>query len=196
MIKKLAGVMASYFAEKEVYPAEKKRIYAYGFELLIATFANVLGILAIALIMDILPGAILFFLAFIPLRLSAGGYHAKHHWSCFLIANIVFLLFAVALNYMHNIYVMPYIVFSCMASSILIWIFSPVEAENKPVGQKQKDRLRKHSIIIAIINMAVTLIYIFIPQLRIIYLEYYMSGALAASASLAVAVLSTKSKSL
>ena len=194
MIKKLAGVMACYCAEKEIYPPEKKNIYAYGFELLISTALNALGILITALFMDALLGAVLFTLAFIPLRINAGGYHTKHHWSCFLMVNIVFLLFAVLVKYMSASYVLPYVVFSCMVSSMLIWALSPVEAENKPLSGNQRERLRKRSIIIASINMTLTLIFVFIPQLPLTYMGYYSSGALAASGSLIAAAASAKFK--
>jgi accessory gene regulator B len=194
VIKKTALAMSVYFANKKFYSEEKKNVYAYGFELLISTILNALGVLIVALIMENLAGALLFSLAFISLRITAGGYHAKKYLSCFLIFIIVFILFTILIDFIDGAYSLHYVIFSCLISSSLVWLFSPVEAKNKPLGEKQKERLKKRSLITMSIIMALTMTYIFLPDLPLIYLEYFMSGALAASLSLVVAIFTIKIK--
>lgn len=183
-----------YFASKGEYSKEKINVYAYGFELLISTVLNALGLFIISIVMGIVIEAVLFSLAFILLRTTAGGYHAKHHWSCFLTTNIGFVLFAVILIFMADTVVLPYIVFTTVLNSTIIWSFSPIRAENNPLREEQKYSFRKRSIIIVTINMALTIVFAFVPQLPIAYLAYYQSGALAASTSLTVAATTIKYK--
>ena len=196
MIKHLSLVFANYFARKGQYPKEKINVYAYGFELLISTVLNALGLFIISMIMGIVPEALLFSVAYILLRTTAGGYHAKHHWSCFLITNIGFILFAIMLNMMANSVALPYIVFTTLLTSMLVWSFSPIRAENNPLRESQKDIFRKRSLIIVTVNMTLTVTIAFAPQFPIMYYAYYQSGAFAASISLAISAISTKYKKI
>ena len=192
MIKKMASSLAHYFAGKDLYPVEKTNVYSYGFELLLSTFANALGILLLSFILGVVPGAILFSVAFISIRVTAGGYHAKHHWSCFLTVIVVFLFFALVSKYISAALVLPYIAFSAVTALVLILIFSPVEADNKPLGKEQKKKLRTQSLILVGVNTALAVVFMLVPQLPIRYLAFYLSGGLAASISLVVAKITKK----
>ena len=192
MISQIAKKTATYFAFKEIFKHEEIPTYSYGFELLFSTLINGMGLLIISLVMNIVLETALFVIAFIPLRLTAGGYHAKHHWSCCLAINIVFLFFAILLRYMNASLLLPYVFFAIIVSTLIIWRLSPVEAINKPVSESKRKRLRERSIVIASINMAVVLICYLIPALPTIFAAYYLSGALAASLSMLAAVITVK----
>ncbi|MDR3270622.1 MAG: accessory gene regulator B family protein [Peptococcaceae bacterium] len=194
MISKLAFVLAEHFSERNMYQREEISIYTYGFELLISTVVNLLGILCIALFMGVVVEAVCFCLAFIPLRVTAGGYHAKRHWSCITGFNAIFLVFALLQGYMHPEFVLPYSLAAIAVSSLLIWALSPVAAANKPLSKAKQERQREKSLILACINMAVTLSFFAVPAIRDYssLLAWYNSGALAASASLAAAVAVSK----
>lgn len=189
MISKFSIILAKHFAEMNIYKHEEISIYKYGFELLVSTAINLFGILLISLIMRTVVGAVFFCMAFIPLRLAAGGYHAKHHWSCILEFNVIFLAFAVLLRYINNEYLLPYSLVTVTISSLLIWSLSPVEAVNKPLKNEQKERQRKRSIIIACANLAATLLFYIVEAIRDYspFLVFYNSGAFAASLSLVAA---------
>ena len=194
MISKFALVLAGHFADRDIYKREEISIYKYGFELLLSTILNMAGILLISVFMDTVVGAVFFCAAFIPLRLSAGGYHAKHHWSCIVGFNIIFLAFAALHHYMSAGHILPYLLVSVLISSLLIWSLAPVEAVNKPLKDEQRKRQRQRSIIIACVNLAITLLFFtgqsinkFLPLFA-----FYNSGALAASLSLLAAEILNK----
>ena len=194
MISRLALIWASFFAARNIYPHEKIDIYKYGFELLISTALNFLSILIISTLMGVISGAVLFCAAFIPLRLAAGGYHAKHHWSCVLGFNIVFLIFAHLNRLMIVEFTYLYIIASAIISTLFIWSLAPVAAVNKPLKVNQRERLRKRSIVIACVNLAVAELFCLVGALRnySAFFAFYNSGALAASLSLIAAELVTK----
>lgn len=198
MITKLSLTLAGYFAKKSVYDAEEINVYSYGFELLLSTVFNMVGIIVIALLMNELIGAILFCVAFVPLRLSAGGYHAKHHWSCILGFNMIFLAFAIINHYLNIEYMLPYSLVSAMISAILVWSLSPIEAVNKPLKPEQRKQQRNRSIILICVVLAVTLLFYAVDfdEKYFPLLSFFNSGALAASLSLVVATIVNKNNSI
>ena len=196
MISKFALAMANHFAEKDVYGRDKINVYKYGFELLISSVFNVLGILLISLIMHTVIGAMFFCVAFIPLRLAAGGYHAKHHWSCILGFTVIFFGFAYLHRNMNMEYALHYSLATVIVSSALIWAFAPVATPNKPLKDEHKKRQRDRSVIIACTNLAITLLFYIIDSFNELspLLAFYNSGAFIASLSLAAAVLVDKKR--
>lgn len=191
MISKYALVLANHFAKKEMYSKEKINVYKYGFELLISTVLNISGIILISIILGGIEGAALFCMAFIPLRLTAGGYHAKHHWSCILGFNIIFLVFILLHHYMNIEYAFPYSLAAIAISALLVWSLAPVEAVNKPLKAAQRETQRKKSVVISSINLALVLLFFAVPAIDNFtpFLAIYSSGALAASLSLVMVVL-------
>jgi accessory gene regulator B len=194
MIAKLAEKTALFFAKKNVYEYNKIDIYKYGFELLISTIINSFCIFLISILLGIVFEALLFVVAFIPLRLSAGGYHAKHHWSCILSMSITFSIFALILKYMNSNFVLLYSISTVFVSSLLIWAFSPVEAVNKPLKDEQREKQRSQSILLVSMNMAVATISYLFPLVPKIMIAFYVSGMLAASLLLVVAIATNKTK--
>lgn len=195
MIKKLALATATYFSAKGQYSEESINVYAYGFEILIATIWNAIGLLLLSLLMGVVPESIVFSLALIPLRSTAGGYHTQNHWSCFLSTMIVFVLITLFLQSISYTMLTSYVAFAALVSSVLVWLFSPFRAINNPLKKEQKAIFRKRSLTITTINMAITIIVFFIPHPPMKYLAFYQSGALAASLTLAAAVFDYKYKS-
>jgi len=192
MIAKVSKKMAAYFADKQIFKYEDIPTYSYGFELLFSTIINGVCLLILAFLMNIVIETALFVLAFIPLRVTAGGYHAKHHWSCCLAINVIFLFFALLIRYIDDSLLLPYIFISAILSLFIIWRISPVEAVNKPVSESKIKLLRKRSIVIAVINIAVAVTCSFMPEIFIKYKAYYLSGAFAASLSMVLAVITMK----
>lgn len=138
MIEKLALHSANFFPCKNAYTAEKIPTYRYGFELLISTSINILFISIISLVTHKTIEVLFFCLAFIPLRSAAGGYHAKHHWSCILSFAMVLLECITVLKTISleksNVYIL------CMAilSVIIVWKLAPVEPNNRHLIDSQR----------------------------------------------------------
>ena len=196
IISSASQIIARYFASINVYGTDQISVYKYGFELLISTAVNLLGILIISVFMSSVFGAVLFCVAFIPLRFSAGGYHAQRHLTCILGFMAVFSTFATVNHYTDIFNYFLYSLVTITLSSVLVWFLSPVNAENKPLKDNQKIHQRKRSIIITCINMAILWCFCISETLRkyMMLFSFYSSGVFAASMSLAVATLQKKKK--
>lgn len=79
-------------------------------------------------------------------------------------------------------------------SIIMILRFAPLEHENKPITEKGKTRLRKNSIVLALIS-SVSVMVLFILDFRLI-MVCVSFGMLTASGSMLAAVIEKKSKEM
>ena len=184
MIARLSKRMASFFASNNVIKSEDEEVYEYGLQLLLSTVFN--GI--IALILAIISGTVLqcicYLAAFVLLRKSAGGFHAKTHLGCCCILAIVLSLFITFIKFVPN---------EVAFSVVIILMFAPLEHENKPISYKDKSRLRKISIIYLVL-FALLVFALFIAKLKMIMICVAL-GMFTASSSMLVAVIKKKIKS-
>ena len=176
MIAQLSKRIASFFVHSKVIESENEQVYEYGLELLISTLLNSVIALVLALFSRTLWQCICFLVVFIFLRKSAGGFHAKTHLGCCSILAAIVSLAAVVF------------------SIIMILRFAPLEHENKPITEKGKTRLRKNSIVLALIS-SVSVMVLFILDFRLI-MVCVSFGMLTASGSMLAAVIEKKSKEM
>ena len=187
MISRLAAKLAAYFTAKGTIREEDSQACGYGFELLIATAINCAFICIGAIIMGIFPHTLLYLVGLIPLRFTAGGYHAKHHWSFILISCIAYTITAFPLRYIPIDMCVLYNLTCCIFVSMAVFMLSPVEAVNKPLSAKKRESVRNWSIGIVSFGLFICLIPVFIElQVLAVYLTYYVTGATLAGISLIV----------
>ena len=127
---------------------------------------------------------LLFLVAFIPLRTTAGGYHANSHLSC----NIVFLSTFVALECLGHLLlkygsVILYLAIAVI-SLVTLLILSPSEAKNKPLTPEQRRRNRRRSLILGGLNLAIGIFLIWGLQAPAPWCTSYYLGVIAASISM------------
>ena len=194
MIARLSKRIASFFVRNDVIKNEDEEVYEYGLQLLLSTVFN--GI--IALILAIISGTVLqciYYLAvFVLLRKSAGGFHAKTHFGCCCILAVVLSLFIIFIKFVPNEVYGIVAAIAAAVSVAIILMFAPLEHENKPISDKDKSRLRKISIIYAIL-FALLVFALFIAKLKMIMICVAL-GMFTASGSMLVAVIEKKIKSI
>lgn len=132
--------------------------------------------------------------AFVPIRLTAGGYHAKHHWSCILAFNIMFFAFCILIRFMNPEILRFYCLVSVTMSALIIWKLSPVEAVNKPLREAKRIMLRNKSLVITTVNMIIVLVVFFINLIPADLFAFYFSGMFGAGISLVAAVAGKNDK--
>jgi accessory gene regulator B len=185
MIHKLAIDIADVFVHEKIVKESEVQVYAYSFELLISTIINFVFIFTIAAFLHIVIETILFLAAFIPLRILAGGFHAKTHWFCILVFTLCFYFFVWLALLTPSSYLGIFILIEGLITFLTVLRYAPVEAENKPLSQLQKFKLRRKSLILTSFNLLIALCGLLFPYTPV---SYYTSGALAAAISLVVAV--------
>ena len=84
----------------------------------------------------------------------------------------------------------PYVcVILAVVSSVIVFRFAPVEAENKPLSQRLRKTNRHRSVVISSLNLLLALILFFSPIHDKWVLGSYFLGVAAASISILVVKL-------
>jgi accessory gene regulator B len=173
---------------KQVISQEDTQAYNYGFELLLSTLVNGILIFTAAIFMGVFLHTLFFLAGFVPLRLTAGGYHAKRHWSCIFVTSLAYTISAYAVRYIPIDSMPLYSLICCIFVSMTVWMLSPVEADNKPLTEKKREIVRNWSIGIVSFDLIVGLLVAFVAMPNIIpYLSFYVTGAVVAGISLIAA---------
>ncbi len=194
MIARLSKRMASFFVRNEVIKSEDEEVYEYGLQLLLSTVFNGIIALVLAVISGTVWQCVCYLAVFILIRKSAGGFHAKTHLGCCCILAVVLSLFIVFIKFVPtNIYA-AITVLAVAFSVAVILVFAPLEHENKPISDKDKERLRKISVIYAIL-ISFVIFLIFIANMLEIMVCLAL-GMFTASSSMLVAVIEKKIKSI
>lgn len=97
----ISGIISHTLWEQGIIQEEDIDKCQYGLDIFISSVLEVASILIIAAVVGNFFDTLIFFAAFIPLRVYAGGYHANTKLRCYLVSLSVYGIFTVA------IYVLP-----------------------------------------------------------------------------------------
>jgi len=188
MLPYLSKKITSSFITREIIKAEDQEIYAYSFEILLATLLNFLCLCLLALITGTVWETAFYLLSFLPLRQFVGGYHAKNHLRCFFILVTVYGAFLLLLfflpTYLYGVVVLP----AMIVSLAVVFVFAPVADENKPLSLHEVSVFKRNSrIAIIIYSMIIGLLFVF-PIMQVYSLSLSL-GALSVALSLVASVL-------
>lgn len=130
----------------------------YGLAIFLSSVIEIASILIISVFVGNFSETVLFFTAFIPLRIYAGGYHADTRIRCYLISLAVYGIFTLVMNvFPKNIYAIL-IVLCTICSLIVVLVKAPVIHKNKSVSEFEVKHYRKFSIMVCSIETAVILL--------------------------------------
>ena len=124
---------------------------------------------------------LIFLVAFIPLRTTAGGYHANSHLSCNLVFLGTFIVLEALGYWLQKYCTIPLYLATAVISLVTLLILSPSEAKNKPLTLEQRRRNRRRSLILGGLNLAIGIILIWVLQVPASWCTSYYLGVIAAS---------------
>lgn len=161
LLKKAASSLVAFWVKNGVIDQSDTDAYRYGMELLFSTSINI----SIMLLVSVIAGETWLFIpylaSFIPLRLSAGGYHAKHHYSCILFNTIIYSMSVASVKLFSMRSLDIFCLLESTVSSITTFLFAPVPAKNKPLTDEEYRRGKLLSRVLTMtILLATMLLYI------------------------------------
>lgn len=151
MIKRISEILTEKMRTLDKISNEDVEMYAYSFEIAIATSLNLLvSVLTSLLFMKPLE-IFLFVLGFVPIRMLKGGFHARNHFLCTLILIMVeFLLVLIISSDLYNI-----ILFACLGLSVIL-LFLRTQDSNPLLSEAKERKMNLVSkIIICIVVVAI-----------------------------------------
>jgi accessory gene regulator B len=141
-----------------------QEVIRYGIWILIFNTLSVLTALIIGVVMNGMIEVITFVILYKPLRVYAGGYHAKSPGVCCVVSALLTIAAVLAMKFV----ILPvYIIVGIwIVSAIVILILSPVEDKNKPLDELEIKVYKKRAIIVWAIEVILGLISVVSNLLR------------------------------
>lgn len=166
MISFLCNRLADFLCTKGIISEDEKEIYIYGYEMIITTILGAVLVFTIAFLTRRLAEAFCFFTVFVITRQFCGGYHSKTRIMCsvtFLMCYVSVLFFNSMLEsaytwFIHLIILVPYFA--------VIFGYSPIVNDNKPLTDDEVIINHKKSIIVSVVWLVLsTILLIIMPIL-------------------------------
>ncbi|MEE1012987.1 MAG: accessory gene regulator B family protein [Clostridia bacterium] len=188
MLSRLAHNVASFFVQKGLIKKEDREIYVYGFEVLISEAINWLICITIAIATGKILETIFYMIAFMHLRETLGGFHAKSHYGCIIISTLVYAacLWLICMTPAEWYVILA--VVGLLIYLLQVYLVAPVAHPNKPFTSGNEIRVfRKRSIRNSLIYCGVCVILMILPWEVSRLLSYcVLLGMLTASISMMV----------
>lgn len=185
MISFLSRRIALFLRDSDIVDDETAQVCQYGFEIIISTLVGFFTVFLIGICCGELLLAILFYVLFVGVRLSAGGYHASSHLKCKLLLCVCCLstiLTTILFEDYYNLKVQTIIIIFYL---LTIFLFSPIEHPNAPLDNFTMKRNRGISIIVSFILALVIMLG---------YFEFKKLAMVSSLTLLVVAILMLLSK--
>ncbi len=119
-----------------------KDIYIFGLYQGAILLLNICTSLLIGVILNMVFEIILYLIFFIPLRIFAGGYHAKTQLRCYIMSSATTVLILLGIRFLQR-YSSIWELICFVVAFCVIWIFVPVADANKPLLDKEKISYKK-----------------------------------------------------
>lgn len=130
----------------ELIDGEEEEIYRFGLEVLLLKALHYASYLLIAALMHEIPRFFILALAFILLRKSAGGYHAKTRSGCYIGSCVTVLILILCIKVFSGSAFWQ-ITLGCMfiilAGDLIIWKVAPSGNRNR-ILDEEENRIFKH----------------------------------------------------
>lgn len=159
MFNNISDKIADSFVKTNAIKAEDKEIYQFGIQQTFVILLNIITATILGIAFHKFWNMVVFMSAFIPVRIYAGGFHAKTSLRCY-IYSIVFLATVFLAMRFANLTNLIYCLLYCLSSIIILWL-SPIEDINKPLDKSEKIVYKKRTVILWIIETMIIFICYF-----------------------------------
>lgn len=146
MTHQLANYLTNFFLKKSLITIDNKENYIYSFEIFFSAIISWGSIFVIAFLTKTFYATFCYVVSFCCFRGAVGGYHASTHLKCYLLSMTTFFCFLLAQFLLPKQYTIAICCILLCISSIIFFLFSPVEHKNNPFTIQQKNHFRKRTI--------------------------------------------------
>lgn len=163
----------------------------YGLDIFVSSVLEIISILIISAIVGNFIETALFFSAFVPLRIYAGGYHADTKLKCYFVSIGVYAAFTAAIYALPQTLYTTVNILMSMFSVVIVFAAAPVVHRNKTVNEIERMYYRKFSILICMVETLINLILTAVFP-RNIYVVSLVFGQVAVTVSMVAAIVKRK----
>lgn len=156
-MRNIAGNIATLLTANGIIQEDDTDKCRYGLEIFISSLLELTSILFISIFMNNFLETLLFFAAFIPLRVYAGGYHADTQIKCYMVSLGVYGLFTILIRTIPISWYTIVIYISISMSLIIVLMLAPVRHSNKTLTPQKTKTYKEISVVICTIEAIIAL---------------------------------------
>ncbi len=158
MDKVIDKLMGFIYKNQENMSEERYEIVKYGLEILLIKYLFFAAALIIGVLMRSFWECLIFIIFLSTIRSKSGGYHADTRIRCFVQSMLMFVL-ALSILKLESIYTVIIIPLAILTfcSSIIIWLFAPIETKNNPLSENEKKKFGMESKIILCLEIIIAI---------------------------------------
>lgn len=156
MLYRISQWIVCVWQREHIIPNECAEAYVYGLQLLLSTLLNTICIAVISSLAALPFAWIPFLVGFVPLRITAGGFHAKTPLRCFLsFCGSYFIFITIALHLPESRMQLA-ILINSIVTVLTVYLCSPIPASNKPLSDEEIPQKRMLSIVITSVLLLIS----------------------------------------
>lgn len=190
-MKNVFSYISETLAEAGFIQKEDIAVCKYGIEVFSISVLEVLSVLILSLACGNFMNTMLFFVAFIPLRMYAGGYHADSKLRCYIVLLLVYLALTLFIKHIPESLIVPFAVATVAFTIFMIFRFAPIINEKKKVNEKEILYYKRVSISITLLEAFIILLGMLL-SLGSRYIASFALGQFAVSLAMITAFVKTK----
>ena len=161
MFRNIAEKIYCHLFKKNLINQNDRDVYIYALEVLVLNLGLLITLFVISAFLKQLMFFVFYLCFFVPMRIYSGGYHAKKSETCFIMSIMIYVLALLVIK--NNIHLYENAALLCITILILliIYIFAPIENDNHPLNEGQKNRNKRIARIMVFIDFTLLLIFCF-----------------------------------
>ena len=157
MFHRATGKIVEQLTISGIIQSEKKELYRYGINQLLNNMFSLLTFFIIGILLKGVIYALIFLMAYFPLRVYAGGFHESTAFRCWILSSGLLVLVLLTVNYA-PIPPILYDLFACLSIAVII-IMMPIEDANKPLDEKEIQVYKKRGVIVLILEILIFILF-------------------------------------
>ena len=159
MFKNISQDIVFYCSKKNILHQEKKEIYEYAIEVILLNGSLLLTFLGLSLLAKQFLFFVYFICFFVPLRMYSGGFHAKSSEACYGISVLGFSMAMMIVKYKSFLLETSLCRVLAVVMIAILFLFSPIENENHPLDKHHKQRNKRITRVLTVIDLILLIVF-------------------------------------
>lgn len=162
MIERISDKLIQLLKREDVISENDTDIYAYGLFQFMMMCLNVGTTILVGVLLKAFIPCVLLNISYIPLRVNAGGFHARTPLRCYLYSTVIIISLLLVLKYISISFVTSLSVL--ILSSVIVWLIAPVSTADDPFDDVEKAVFKRRTRIVLIAEIILYILCCFIHQ--------------------------------
>ncbi len=165
MLERISKKFACRLIQAGIISEEDIDVYAYGFFQSVMMTLNIVTTLILGIVFRLLIPCIILNLAYIPIRINAGGHHASSPFKCYVNSTVIIVALLSIIKWVAIPTFISIVILT--VSSAVIFILAPVETENNPLDEVERQVFKRRTRIILCAEIAVCAVLVIVDKTQI-----------------------------